>query len=705
MVGGAAGRTGPTGQTAGARDRFAVLGIGVDRLDIVGSAARIAAFVAARTPRQVVTVNPEFVIAARRDPGFRRVLRQADLATADGMGIVWAARILGERLPERVGGVELLHQVAENAARLGHTLFLLGAQPGVATAAGEVLVRQYPGLRIVGADAGSPDPADEEMIIAMVQQARPDILFVAFGAPAQDLWIARTLPRLGVPVAIGVGGAFDYLAGRVPRAPELLQRAGLEWLYRLVIQPWRWRRMLALPRFAALVIADRLGNSRPQSGGSRDASSAGSPPGGASPRSHISSEPLGDASAPETSVPSKVGGGPPTGLHVALVHDYLTQYGGAEKVLEALHELWPLAPIYTTFYDPAQLLRLGFRIPSRIIRPILPSWLPHRGKAAKLWTPLYPLLFRRLSLVRYNLVISSSSFAAHHVRASARTTHLCYCHTPPRFLYGLSTEVDHRRLRRWIPLLPVFYAALRALDRQAAARVTAYIANSREVQARIRRCYDRDATVIYPPVDIAAFTVSPSSTTGGYFLSYGRLVKSKRHDLAVQAATTGGLPLIVAGRGGDLGRLRGLAGPTVRFVDSPDPPALRALLTGCRALVFAAEEDFGIVPVEAMAAGKPVIAFDGGGARESVVPGETGTFFTPQSHEALLEAMRGFDPNRYSPERCRARAAEFDAGVFDRRIRAYLMSLAHFQQRQQAFRRRLPSRNLAPSGDEDGQLR
>lgn len=694
MAGGAAGQTGPRGQAAGERDRLAVLGIGVDRLDIAGSAARIAAFVEARTPRQVVTVNPEFVIAARRDRGFRRVLRQADLATADGMGIVWAVRILGERLPERVGGVELLQQVAANAARLGHTLFLLGAQPGVATAAGEALVRHHPGLRIVGAYAGSSAPADEEMIIAMVQQARPDILFVAFGAPAQDLWIARTLTRLGVPVAIGVGGAFDYLAGRVPRAPQPLQRAGLEWLYRLIIQPWRWRRMLALPRFAVLVIADRLGNGRLQSGGSRAASSAGSPRRRPIPRRRIGGERLGDASAPEL-----------TGLHVALVHDYLTQYGGAEKVLEALHELWPLAPVYTTFYDPTQLLRLGFRIPSRSIRPILPSWLPHRGSFGKLWTPLYPLLFRRLSLARYDLVISSSSFAAHHVRASARTTHLCYCHTPPRFLYGLSTEVDHRRLRRWIPLLPLLYAALRALDRQAAARVTAYIANSREVQGRIRRCYDRDATVIYPPVDTAAFTASLSSTTGGYFLSYGRLVPSKRHDLAVQAATTGELPLIVAGRGGDLGRLRGLAGPTVRFVDSPDPPALRALLTGCRALVFAAEEDFGIVPVEAMAAGKPVIAFDGGGARESVVPGETGTFFTPQSHDALLEAMRNFDPGRYSPERCRARAAEFDAGVFDRRIRTYLMSLGPLQQRQHVSGGRAPTGELASLGDEDGPAR
>ena len=509
----------------------------------------------------------------------------------------------------------------------------------------------------------------------MVREARPDILFVAFGAPAQDLWIARTLDRLGVPVSVGVGGAFDYLAGRVPRAPQALQRAGLEWLYRLAIQPWRWRRMLALPRFAALVIAARLRTGRARIGR----------PGGANPagvRRHRRAP--GRRAQDERSNGAGPGRGTGTGSargdtyaepRVALVHDYLTQYGGAEKVLEALHTLWPLAPVYTTFYDARLLRQIGFRIPASRMRPILPSWLPHRGAVGKLWTPLYPLLFRRIPLHRYDLVISSSSFAAHHVRVPARTTHLCYCHTPPRFLYGLPTEVDHRRLRRWIPLLPLLYDALRALDRQAAARVTAYVANSREVQARIRRCYGRDATVIYPPVDTAAFSDVESATATGHFLSYGRLVPSKRHDMAVQATTLGNLPLVVAGRGGDLNRLRGLAGPTVRFVEAPDPAALRALLAGSRALVFAAEEDFGIVPVEAMAAGKPVIAFDGGGARESVIAGETGTFFAPQSPEALLAALRDFEPERYSAERCRARAAEFDASVFARRLRAYVAAL------------------------------
>jgi N-acetylglucosaminyldiphosphoundecaprenol N-acetyl-beta-D-mannosaminyltransferase len=235
--------------------RLLLLGVAIDRVDIQGAISRIDAAIREGTPRQVVTVNPEFVIAARRDRRFRRVLNAADLAVADGIGIVLAARLLGDRLPERVGGVEVVERLAARAASAGHRLYLLGAQEGVAAEAARRLQLRYPGLAIAGTYAGSPRPREAAAICERIRQARPDVLLVAFGAPAQELWIARNLQRLGVPVAIGVGGAFDYLAGRASRAPVWLQRAGLEWLYRLVRQPWRWRRMLALPRFAALVLA------------------------------------------------------------------------------------------------------------------------------------------------------------------------------------------------------------------------------------------------------------------------------------------------------------------------------------------------------------------------------------------------------------------------------------------------------------------
>lgn len=357
-------------------------------------------------------------------------------------------------------------------------------------------------------------------------------------------------------------------------------------------------------------------------------------------------------------------------MRPAIVHDYLLQYGGAEKVLEALHALWPQAPIYTTFYDRRRMARLGLRIAPEAVRPLLPGWLPHRGRAAKLWTLSYPPVWQSLNLQGYDLVISSSSFAAHQVRVAPGALHLCYCHSPPRFLYGLATDVDHDRLRRALPLLGPAYVALRAADRRAARRVSVFIANSREVQGRIERWYGRAASVIYPPVDTAAFTALERVPDEGYFLAWGRLVALKRMDLIVEAANAAAVPLVLAGSGPEEGRLRALAGPTVRMLGRVAPADLRRLLQRCRAVVFAAEEDFGIVPVEAMAAGKPVLAYGRGGALESVEPGRTGELFAPQIVTPLRDLLLGFDPARYDPAECRRAAARFDTAIFASRMRA-----------------------------------
>lgn len=208
--------------------------------------------------RQVVTLNPEMAMRAHHDAALRATIRSADLVTADGIGVVWALRLRGVRAARRLTGVDLLDAFAARAAVRGYRIFLLGAAPGVAEAASARLHARHPGLGIAGTYAGSPRREDERDVLDRIAAARPDVVFVAFGSPAQETWIAEHRERLGAAVAIGVGGAFDFIAGRVPRAPEVVRRAGLEWLYRLWREPWRWRRMLALPRFAVAAIAESV---------------------------------------------------------------------------------------------------------------------------------------------------------------------------------------------------------------------------------------------------------------------------------------------------------------------------------------------------------------------------------------------------------------------------------------------------------------
>jgi N-acetylglucosaminyldiphosphoundecaprenol N-acetyl-beta-D-mannosaminyltransferase len=234
-----------------------ILGIRVDPLTYTDLLDRIAAFIAAGTPHQIVTLNPEFVMEARRNAEFRAVLEQADLCIADGVGLLWAARRQGKILPERVTGSDVLPLIAERAAREGWRLYLLGAAPSVAERTAEILKARYPGVRIVGTYAGSATDAEALEIITRIRVAQPDVLFVAYGAPKQDLWIAHYRDALGVPVMMGVGGAFDHIAGVRRRAPRWVQRFNLEWLYRLITQPWRWRRQLDLLRFVWAVLWEK----------------------------------------------------------------------------------------------------------------------------------------------------------------------------------------------------------------------------------------------------------------------------------------------------------------------------------------------------------------------------------------------------------------------------------------------------------------
>ncbi len=243
-----------------------ILGVRADRVDMAGALARIEALIEQHRQRggpvhQIITVNPEFVWEARKNLPFRETINQAALVLADGMGIVWASRILRCPFPERVTGTDLLPLLAERSAARGYRLFLLGAAPGVADKAARILQQHFPRLQVAGTYAGSPAPAEAPYILGLIRAARPDVLAVAYGAPRQDLWIrqhAQALGEAGVGVALGVGGALDFLTGRVPRAPRWMQRAGLEWVFRLMRQPRRAWRMRVLFPMGALVWAQRF---------------------------------------------------------------------------------------------------------------------------------------------------------------------------------------------------------------------------------------------------------------------------------------------------------------------------------------------------------------------------------------------------------------------------------------------------------------
>jgi N-acetylglucosaminyldiphosphoundecaprenol N-acetyl-beta-D-mannosaminyltransferase len=241
------------------RRQINILGVQIDDVTMPEAVARVLVWTEERAGRLVVTPNPEIVMAARRDPEFRAILNAADLAIPDGVGLVWAARLLGRPLRGTTPGVELVEALAPKAAARGQRWYLLGGAEGVAAAAGRVLTARHRGLVIAGALAGDPAPGCDSAMQAAIRAAGPiDLLLVAYGAPKQERWLARNLAASGAAVGIGVGGTFNFLTGRSRRPPAAIQRAGFGWLFRLVTEPWRWRRQLSLPRFAALVLTEAM---------------------------------------------------------------------------------------------------------------------------------------------------------------------------------------------------------------------------------------------------------------------------------------------------------------------------------------------------------------------------------------------------------------------------------------------------------------
>ncbi|MDW8105378.1 MAG: glycosyltransferase [Armatimonadota bacterium] len=350
-------------------------------------------------------------------------------------------------------------------------------------------------------------------------------------------------------------------------------------------------------------------------------------------------------------------------MTVAVVHDYLNQRGGAEKVLNALLKLLPAATVYTSVVQRAVQAEC---VPESVpVRSSFLQRLPLAVSQTRLYLPLLPLAFERMSLRGSDLVLSISSAFAKGVRVPADVPHLCYCQTPMRFAWNLDGYLRYERVSlctraavRWL------MTRFRQWDVETASRVTEFVAISCTVQERIRRFYGRDARVIYPPVDTAQYHPAPAQEKGDYYLVLSRLLPYKRIDVAVEACNRLRLPLVVAGEGRDAPRLSQLAGPTVQMVGRVSDQEARRLLARARALILVAEEDFGLTPVEAMASGTPVIAYRAGGATESVVEGATGMFFDKQEPETLIEALRRFDPSGYDPQRCVERAKRFDLHRF-----------------------------------------
>jgi glycosyltransferase involved in cell wall biosynthesis len=360
-------------------------------------------------------------------------------------------------------------------------------------------------------------------------------------------------------------------------------------------------------------------------------------------------------------------------LRVAIVHDWLNQMGGAEQVLEALVEMFPGAPVYTSIYWP-EGMPTHYR--DWDIRTTWMDHLPGIHRNHQPYLLLYPLAFGRLELAGYDLVISNKSAFCLGVQTPSQTRHVCYCLTPTRFVWDFDTYV-HREQVNGIArrMVKPFIAWLRRWERRAADRVDAFVAISREVQARVQRVYDSRSAIIYPPVDTHRFAPAADGHIQDYYLIVSRLIPYKRIDLAVRAFNQLGLPLWIAGDGRDRESLEAIAGPNVRFLGRVPDEELADLMAGCRTFVFPGLEDFGIAPVQAMAAGRPVVAFEGGGAKDYVIEGVTGAFFREQTPEALAETVRAFDATSVDPQVVRAHAQKFDTEVFKSQLWAFVQEV------------------------------
>ncbi len=355
-------------------------------------------------------------------------------------------------------------------------------------------------------------------------------------------------------------------------------------------------------------------------------------------------------------------------MKIALVHDYLAQDGGAERVLKAMHELWPDAPIFVLFHDRE-------KIPYFTNTTIHESWLakmPGINTHYQWYLPFMPGATEQYDLRAFDVVISSTSAFAKGVIISPHTLHLSYCHTPTRFLWADSHEYLADLNYSWAvkAFVPRLLYRLRLWDKLSVDRVDHFIANSHTVQQRINKYYRRQSDVIYPPVDTHLFSIAPQIKN--YFIAGGRLVPYKRFDLIVRVFNRLGYPLKIFGTGPELDRLQRYAKANIEFLGRVNDEEKRQLLSEAQAFIHPQLEDFGITTVESLASGRPVIAFAAGGAAETILPGETGVLFPEQSWESLLNAVLHFNASHWDSLAIREHALKFSADTFKLTLQKYV---------------------------------
>lgn len=352
-------------------------------------------------------------------------------------------------------------------------------------------------------------------------------------------------------------------------------------------------------------------------------------------------------------------------MKIAIVHDFLNQYGGAERALDALHEAFPEAPIFTSIFLPKNF-------PSRFsdwdVRTSFMQGLPFLKNHFKKYLPLYPRAFRCLDLRGFDVILSSSSAFAKGISVPVGARHVCYCYSPMRFVWDRDRYLEKESIPFFLKTpLSFVLEKLKRWDLKTNEGVDRFIGISEHIRQRIRTCYGRDADVLYPPVEVDAFDYSDQP--GDYFLIVSRLNPYKRIELAIEACERMGRPLKIVGKGPFEPTLRRLAGPHTELLGGVSFHELKSLLMGARAFIFPGEEDFGIAPVEAMAAGRPVIALAAGGALETVVEGETGIFFETPTVECLSKSLLRFDRMSFDPARIRLHAQRFNRMTFIHGIR------------------------------------